>query len=191
MDTYKVKWTQLEAEIFRFLCIKSGSSFNLREIARPLQISPTSVSNSLKKLEKEGLVKITRSKTMNLHSIELNKDNPYATELKRIENLKLIYETGLAEFLKNTFPGCAIFLFGSYSRGEDVWSDEKEGHTSDIDIAIIGMESKTDIQFKVTKFDKLLERKVTINFYSSWKDIHKDLKENILRGIIIKGDIEL
>ncbi|MEI6732119.1 MAG: ArsR family transcriptional regulator, partial [archaeon] len=117
MDRYNSTWTQLETGVFRFLCVRSGSSFNLRGIARPLKASPTAVSNSLKKLEKEGLVKITRSKTMNLHSIELNRDNPLTIELKRVENLRLIYESRLSNFLKDSFPGCTIVLFGSYSRG--------------------------------------------------------------------------
>ena len=31
MDMYKVKWTQLQAEIFRLLCTKAGSSLNLNK----------------------------------------------------------------------------------------------------------------------------------------------------------------
>ncbi|MDP1695573.1 MAG: winged helix-turn-helix transcriptional regulator [archaeon] len=188
MDMYKFKWTQLEASVFRFLCIKSGYSFTLRAIAKSLNASPTGVSNALKRLEKEEIVKIIKSNTMNLSSIELNRDNARTMELKRLENLKIIYESGLSEFLKDSFPGCTIVIFGSYSIGEDVWTDKIEEHSSDIDIAVIGTKGKN---IDLNKFDKLLERKISINFYSSWKDIHKNLKENILRGIILKGNIEL
>lgn len=179
---YKVKWTQSEAEIFRFLCIKSGFSFNLRGIARPLGMSPTGVSNALKKLEKEKIIKIEKSKTMNLFSIELNRDNPLVIGLKRAENLRLIYESGLYNFLYESFPGGTVILFGSYSKGEDVWGK------SDIDIAVIGIKSK---EINLTEFDKKLERTVIINFYHSWKDIHKHLRESILTGIVLKGGIEL
>jgi predicted nucleotidyltransferase len=188
MDMYKVKWTQLESSILRFLCIKAGSSFNVRAIAKELNVSPTAISNSVKNLEKENTIKITKSKIINLHLIELNRENPIAIEFKRIENLKLIYESELNYFLGENFPGCTILLFGSYSRGEDIWSEEVEKHTSDIDIAIIGSKRK---ELNIEKFNKLLERKITLNFYPSWKEIHKDLKENILRGIILKGDITL
>ena len=182
---YKLKWTRLQSEIFRLLCIKAGQSLNLRGVARPLKVSPTAVSNALIELEKEGLIKVEKSKTMNLMSIEFNRDNKKAVEMKRVENLKMIYESGLSDFLFNEFPGCAIILFGSYSIGEDTWTRESR---SDIDIAIIGTKGKDQ---ELTKFDKILERTVFINFYESWKDIHKQLKNNILNGILLSGGIEL
>jgi len=179
MDTYQIKWTRLQERIFRFLCIKAGTSLNLRGIARPLKVSPTAVSNALGELEKEELIKVEKSKTMNLMSIELNRDNPKAIQWKRTENLKLIYESGLADFLHEEFPGCTIILFGSYSRGEDVWG-------SDIDIAIIGTKEKS---VKLNEFEKKLEGIININFYKSWKiDIH--LKNNIMNGIVLSGGVD-
>jgi len=62
MDMYKVKWTRLQSEIFRYLCIKSGQSFNLRGLARPLKVSPTAVSKALNDLEKEKLIKVKNQK---------------------------------------------------------------------------------------------------------------------------------
>lgn len=187
MDMYKVKWTRLQARIFRFLSVKAGQSLNLRGVARPLKVSPTAVSNALAGLEKEGLIKVKKSKTMNLLSIEFNRDNPKAVEMKRVENLKMIYESELSRFLFDEFPGCTIILFGSYSRGEDTWVETGENR-SDVDIAIIGTKGK---KVDLTIFDKMLERTVIINFYGSWKDIHKHLKNNILNGILLSGGIEL
>lgn len=186
MDMYKIRWTRLQAEIFRFLCIKAGQSLNLRGIARPLKVSPTAVSKALAGLKKEGLIKIQKSKTMNLLSIEFNRDNNKSVEMKRVENLKLIYESGLSDFLFNEFPGCTIVLFGSYSRGEDIWLGEE--NRSDIDVAVVGTKGKDS---DLTKFDRLLERKISINCYESWNKIHKHLKSNILNGILLKGSAEL
>ena len=185
---YKVKWTRLQAEIFRFLCIKAGQSLNLRGIAKPLKVSPTAISNALPELEIRGVIKVQKSKTMNLLSIELNRDDNKVIELKRVENLKIIYESGLSDFLFNEFPGCTVILFGSYSRGEDVWIGDTEENRADIDIAIIGTKRK---EIDLTKFDKMLERIVNINFYESWNKIHKHLKNNILNGILLKGSVEL
>ena len=178
----------MQAEIFRFLCIKAGQTLNLRGIARPLKVSPTAVSKALTELEKEGLITVKKSETINLLSIEFNWDNHKAIQLKRVENVKMIYESGLSDFLYNEFPGCTIILFGSYSLGEDVWIGKSIEHRSDIDIAIIGTKSK---EVNLTKFDKMLERTILINFYKSWVDIHKHLKDNILNGILLSGGIEL
>ena len=185
---YHIKWTRLQSEIFRFLCIKTGQILNLREIARSLKRSPTAVSSALKGLKKEGLIKVNKSKNINLLSIEFNRDNHKAIELKRIENLKLIYESELTKFLGDNFPGTTIILFGSYSRGDDIIIDETEGHKSDIDIAIIGTKGK---EIELIKFEKSLERKIVINFYISFKEIHKHLKDSILNGILLSGSVDL
>ena len=187
-DMYKLKFTRLQNEIFRLLCIKAGMSLNQRGVARMLRVSPTAIAKSVQGMEKEGFVNVKKSETMNLLSIELNRDSKRAIELKRVENLKMVYESGLSDFLFDEFPGCAIILFGSYSRGEDVWTGENEENRSDIDIAIIGSKEKN---IELTRFDKILERAILINFYPSFKEIHKNLKDNILNGIILTGGVEL
>jgi predicted nucleotidyltransferase len=187
MDIYQLKWTRLQSELFRVLCIKAGQNFNLRELAKLLKVSPTAVSKSLPLLEKEGFIQVKKSETMKLFSISFNRDNPKAIELKRVENLKLIYEVGLPNFLFEEFAGSAILLFGSYSRGEDVVFKEKDSHKSDIDIAIISRKKK-DINLE--KFEKLLDREITLNFYDSW-NIDKHLRNNILNGIVLSGSVEL
>jgi len=99
----------------------------------------------------------------------------------------MIYESGLVGFLQEGFPGCAIILFGSYSRGDDILN-VNEGHKSDIDVAIIGTKGK---ETELTKFEELLERIITINFYLSFKEIHKHLKDSILSGILLSGSVDL
>ena len=102
-------------------------------------------------------------------------------QIKRAENLKMIYESGLADFLEKELPGSTIILFGSYSRGEDTIR-------SDIDIAVIGRKEK---HINLDDFEKKLERNISINFYASFKEIHKNLKENLFNGIVLFGGVEL
>lgn len=187
MDMYKVEWTRLQSEIFRLFCIKSGIKLNIREIAGALRVTPTAISKALQELKKEEIITIKKQGKINLVLVELNRNNVRAIHLKRTENIKLIYESGIFEFLYNGFPGCALILFGSYSKGEDVYT-EKEENRSDIDIAIVGTKGK---DMDITKFNKLLERKININFYESWNKIHKHLKDSILNGIILSGGVEL
>lgn len=181
MDMYQLKFTRLQNEIMRYLSIKSGMSFNLRGLARPLKVSLTAVSKALKLLKQEELVKVEKDPDSKRLSIELNKKNPDVFALKRIENLKLIYESGLVEYLSENFPGAAIILFGSYSFGEDTVH-------SDIDIAIVGSKEK---DLKLSKFDKMLERTIFLHFYNSLKDVNKNLRANILSGITLEGAVEL
>ncbi len=179
MDIYKLKFTILELELLSYFCIKTGEEFSQREIAQMLKVSPTAIGNTVKLLVEKDLVKVKKTKTINF--VKFNRENYKAIELKRVENLRMIYVSGISDFLENNFPGTTIILFGSYARGEDIYS-------SDIDIAIIGGKDKV---LNLDPFEKLVKREININFYSSWKDIHKNLKNNILNGIILAGSVEL
>jgi len=177
MEIYKLKFTRLQNEIFRVLCIKAGEKMSQRQIAKTLKVSPTAVSKSVRVLEKEDLIKIKKDERLKLTYVELNRDSEKAISFKRIENLKMIYESGLDSYLEENFPGATIILFGSFSYGEDTTA-------SDIDIAVIGIKKK---EINLEKFEKLLEREIIINFYDSLKDVNKNLRSNILRGITLTG----
>ena len=134
MDTYKVKWTLLGQEIFSLLCKRAGEKMSQREIAKILAVSPTAVGDSIKQLKNGDLIKIEKAKTVNF--ISFNRDGQIAMDLKRVENLKNIYTSGLSDYLEEELAGSTIILFGSYSKGEDT-------NTSDIDIAVIERKDKT------------------------------------------------
>ncbi len=74
-----------------------------------------------------------------------------------------------------------MIVFGSFAKGEDT-------HKSDIDIAVVGAKGK-DID--LSGFEKIFMKEVRINFYKSFKEINKELKGNILGGIILSGWIEI
>ncbi len=179
MDTSKLKFTTLGQNIFSLLCVKAGEKLSQREIAQSLKVSPTAVGKSLKTLLQKGLVKIEKTKTINF--VSFNRDEQKAVELKRAENLKNIYVSELSAYLGELLAGAAVILFGSYSRGEDT-------KASDIDIAVIGRKDKS---LELERYEKILNRKINVNFYPSWREIHKHLKNNILNGIVLHGSVEL
>ena len=179
MDIYKLNWTILEQEVFSLLCIRAGEKLSQRETAKILNVSPTAVSNSTKKLKASNLIKIEKTKTINF--ISFNRDEQKALDLKRVENLKNIYISGLSDYLEKELAGATIILFGSYSKGEDT-------NTSDIDIEVI---ERKDKMLELEKYEKLLNRKINVSFYDSWKKIHENLKNNVLNGILLHGGIEL
>ena len=181
VNIYKLKLTNLQQEILRLLFVKAGTSLNQRQISKILEVTPPAVMKALPALEKENLIKIQQDKETKRWSIELNRDHHKIMQLKRADNLKQIYESGLADFLEKEFAGATIILFGSYSRGEDLIN-------SDMDIAVIGRKDKL---INTANYEKLLERAININFYDSFKKIHKHLKENLCNGIMLTGGVEL
>ena len=176
----KLKLTILQQEILRLLFIKTGTPLNQRRIAKILKVSQPAVIKALPALEKQNLIKIIQDKESRRWAIQLNRDNHKAVQVKRADNLRQIYESGLTDFLEKIFAGATIILFGSYSRGEDMVN-------SDIDIAVIGRKKK---DISLTKFENMLEKRIIINYYSSFKNIHKNLRENICNGIVLIGGIE-
>lgn len=180
MEQYKLKLTRLQNEILRFLMINAGKGFNLKRIAENLEVSLTAVSKSLPELQQQELIEVNKNSETKHLKIEL-KESKKTTQLKRVENLKQIYQFELVDFLEQKFAGATIILFGSYSRGEDTIH-------SDIDIAIVGRQEKEII---LKKYEELFKRKIILQFYESFNKIHKNLKENICNGIVLSGTIEL
>lgn len=181
INIYKQELTNLQQEMIRLLFIKAGTSLNQRAIAKHLSVSAPAVMKAIPHLEKKEFIKVKQDKESKRWSIELNRDNYKIMQLKRVDNLKQVYESGLNDFLEKEFADAAIILFGSYSRGEDT-----EG--SDIDIAIVGRKDK---MIDTKMYEKCLERKININVYDTFKNIHKHLKENLCNGIILAGGVEL
>ena len=101
--------------------------------------------------------------------------------LKRLFNLKELYSSGLLAALSIEFPGSAIVLFGSYSNGEDT-------EDSDIDIAIIGYHEK---EINIRLFEKLLQRSLQFHFFKKSTDVHADLRENIINGVVLEGVLKI
>jgi|SRR3989338_3138618 len=181
INIYKQELTNLQQEIIRLLIIKAGTSLNQRAIAKHLGVSAPAVMKAIPELEKKGFIKTAQDKESKRWVIELNRENHKIMQLKRADNLRQIYESGLADFLEKEYAGATIILFGSYSRGEDIIN-------SDIDIAIIGRKEKA---INLTSHEKNLERVINLNFYNSFEKIHKHLKENLCNGIILVGGVEL
>ena len=181
VNIYKLKLTNLQQEILRLFFVKAGISLNARGVARALEVSQPAVSKALPLLEEENLITVDKDKESKRLSIKSNRDNPKVIWLKRADNLKHIYESGLVQFFYDNLPAATIILFGSYAFGEDTIN-------SDIDIAVIGANYK-DID--LTKFNKTLERVIIINYFKSFKAIDKHLLNNILNGIVIKGSVEI
>lgn len=180
VNIYELKLTILQQKILRLLYIKAGIQINKNQIAKILNVSQPAVMKALPDLEKRNMIKIKQDKESRRWAIEFNRDSQNMIWLKRVDNLKQLYDSGLVDHLYKAIPESTIILFGSCAFGEDTIN-------SDIDLAVIG--TKKEVNLK--NFEKVLERNININYYPSFKDIHKYLLNNILNGIALKGAVEL
>ena len=178
---YKLELTILQQKVLRFLFIHAGESFTARAISKSLGVSQPGLSKSLPGLKKIGFVNVLKDRESKRLTIKLNRDSQLAIGIKRADNLMQIYESGIVSFLEEYLPGATIILFGSYSRGDDT-------NVSDIDIAVIGRKEK---EVDTTIYERVLQRKINLQFYSSMSSVQKELRENLCNGIIIAGSVEL
>ncbi|MCD6589710.1 nucleotidyltransferase domain-containing protein [Candidatus Woesearchaeota archaeon] len=152
--------------------------FFMRELSRRTKISQPSVINHLRALMKEGL--IIREEKGLYPTYKANRENEIFKILK-ISNLILrMKSSGLIDYIYNTVFPDVIILFGSAARGEDI-------ETSDIDLFVQAKEKK----LKLAKYEKQLNRKISIFFKEDFGKLNEELKNNILNGIVLKGYIKV
>ncbi len=166
-----------EQKILKTIFENPTTKFHLLELARQTKLHPNTVLNTLKVLEKKGL--IIQEKKKYLKEISGNKDNPFFNIEKRVFNLNQIYESGILDVIVKKFNPESVSIIGSYSRGEDI-------ENSDIDMVIISKEKYSNISLE--KFERILKRKIHL-LVLRYKEMSEEFYINFINGVIIYGAI--
>lgn len=149
-------------------------SFRLREISRISKIAPLSVMNYLKEFEKEELIRKYIQRGIPFY--QSSRDNEKFILYKKISIIYELDECGLIEFIWEKLAPEAIILYGSFSKGEST-------ENSDIDLFLICKDKEIDLK----EFEKKLNRSIHLMFNSNPEKIPKELKNNLINGIVLKG----
>lgn len=154
--------------------------FNVREVARLLNISPATASKELKLLAKENLLKERKERIFNFYKANLEDD--FYRDLKIFYNVRKIKESGFLEELNKFYLKPTIVLFGSSAYGLDT-------ETSDFDILIISEKTK---EFQnIEKFEEKMRRKIQLLVVKDIRDLKNErLINNVLNGMLIQGKIK-
>ena len=163
-------------EVFFDNPLPEGIGFHLREISRKINLAPKSVKLYLEELEKENLIIKKEHRIRKYPVYYADMDDNYFKFLKRLNIIQRIKESGLLDYLNEKCMPDVIILFGSASRGEDV-----EG--SDIDLYLQCAEKKLELN----KYEKELNRNISLFFEKSFDKLSEELKQNIINGDKLKG----
>ena len=154
---------------------------NLMEISTAIGIAHTSVKQNLKELTEQGFIEESIEKKgkrkFPIYTAERNAKE--FQQQKVLYNLSALLESSLIDFLADTLAPKVIVLFGSYRRGEDV-------ETSDIDLFV---ECKQE-DLHLMLFEKKLKRKIELHFNETFSSYPKELKNNIVNGVVLHGFLE-
>jgi|SRR3989344_2534235 len=153
----------------------------LKDISTHAKIAHTSVKQILKKLVIAGLIKkkIEHKGKRKFPLYGANKKSKIFTQYKKIDNIRSIIESGIITYIEEELTPICVVLFGSYQRGEDA-------EESDIDLFV---ESKQK-EISLKQFEKKLGRKIELHFKEHFTSYPKELKNNIINGIVLQGFLE-
>lgn len=150
----------------------------MRELSRNVKLAQVSIISHLKALIKEGL--ITKEKDGIYPSYRANREAE-CFKLLKMQNMRWrIYQSGLVEYLDQKLKPTCIILFGSAARGEDT-------EESDLDLFIQAQET----ELILSKYEKLLSRKINILFEPDLHQLSKELLNNLINGAILYGYLKV
>ncbi|MEK6913108.1 MAG: nucleotidyltransferase domain-containing protein [Nanoarchaeota archaeon] len=150
----------------------------MREISRNTKLAQPSIMNHLKALVKEGL--ILREEKGIYPAYVANRENEFFKEYKKADLILKMKQIKLIDYIYDSCLPNAVILFGSSSKGEDT-------EESDIDLFVQSPEKKLNLE----KYEKILKRKISLFFEEDFSRLSKELKNNILNGVIIKGYLKV
>ena len=173
------KWNIMK--VLTFFLENPRSETHLREIARRLKMSPSTVLRNINLLEKEGL--IARREERNATFFKPVMSNEFKA-LKVVYTLSRLEEAGIVQLISKKSRGLSsILLYGSAAKGED---DSK----SDYDFLVIAAECDAS----ALELSERLGRESNLQVYSisEWKKVSRDNRafylEVISNSISLKGE---
>lgn len=169
-----------EENVIKLFFEEPTKHWHFKEIQTRINIADNKISRWLKKFIKMKLINKIKVKGKMPYYISNYNNSEYQNK-KKLFALKEFNEKGFLNHLTD-LNSKTIILFGSFSR----WDWHKN---SDIDLFIYG----NDNNLKKTKYEKLLNHQIQIfNFKnkSELKKIPKELLQNIIKGDLIKGDLD-
>lgn len=152
------------------------SVFHLREIARKTDLSPSTASQAVNDLEKDGLVTTEKKVTKQVQA----SDNQLFRDHKRIHNLRQLLQSDLINKLEESYRPDAIVLFGSYARGED-------DSNSDIDLALVNGHAR---ELELGPWEKRLDRNINLHLIRL-QEAGDNFKTTLANGIVLRGYLDL
>ncbi|MCD6576030.1 MAG: nucleotidyltransferase domain-containing protein [Nanoarchaeota archaeon] len=170
----------IKDKIKEYFFLNPTAKMRVRHIERKLGLPLPSVIRYCKELSAEGILKKVVIDGVVFYTAERSSE-VFLLE-KRLFNIRQIYSSGLVRYLREEFSNPTIVLFGSYARGEDV-------EESDIDIYL---ESPSKKKVDVSKFERVLQRRVQLFKFKSIKKVgNKRLADNIINGITLNGFLKV
>ena len=145
--------SKITKKILNYFFVNPHESLYVNELSRKLQLDKRNLVKKLRELESEGILK-TRTRG-NLKLCSINKTYPLYKEYERIVLKTIGFEDKLKKIVEEIKGVKEAYIYGSYAKNKmDVHSD--------IDLLVIGKHDIVNLQRKIRKLQKEMEREINI-----------------------------
>jgi len=154
--------------------------WHFKELKERTKLADSKLAKWLAKFQKENLILRNKPEKKMPHYIS-NRFDIHFQNKKKLFAMQKLYESGLLDHLASLETPKLVIIFGSFVS----WNWQEK---SDVDLFIYG----DDSELKTFEFEKKLNREIQVFVCEDEKKIKRfgsELIRNILRGIIIKGEL--
>ena len=175
--------SEVTKKVLNYFFINPEESLYINEISRKLQLDKRNVVKKIRELEKEGILKSQKRGNLKLYSI--NQDYPLYDEYRKIIIKTIGFEESLRGILEDTGGVREAYIYGSYAKNE-------MRVNSDIDLLIIGDHNIIQLQRRLNKLQKEIDREINIVNMDE-DEFKRRVKRNdpIIAGILQQKNIKV
>ena len=143
--------SEITKKVLNYFFINPRESLYVNELERKLELDKRNLVKKIRELEREGILKSEKRGNLKLYSI--NKHYPLYKELKNILLKTAGLEDRLISIIRETKGVRRAYIYGSYAK------NKMDAH-SDIDILVVGSHEMIQLQRKLGKLQKELDREI-------------------------------
>jgi len=180
MIELKSKITQ---KLLDYFFLNKENSLYVNEIARLLSLDKRNLTKKLKVLENEGILRSEYKGNQKYFS--LNSKYPLINEYKRIFLKTIGFEKKIKELLNSLNGAQSVYIFGSYAK-------DKMDLSSDIDVLVVGKHDTIELQNKIGKLQRDINREINVISMSEKEFLKKKKnKDPFINDIFRKAKIQI
>ncbi len=175
-----------EQDVLRLFLDYPSKHWHFKEIKERVGLPDNKTSSWLKRFLSNNLIKRVKEEKRQPY-YQANYESPEYISTKKIFALNQLHQSGLLNYLLSIKGAQAVYLFGSFSRGD--WHKQ-----SDLDLFIYGKTKKENSAKKLNlyPFQYKLHREIqlfTAKNITELKKFGPNLLRSIIKGINLKGEL--
>ena len=171
----------VDLKVLAFFLANPRTAINVNELARKLQVSPTSANQAAKFFHSKGYLSKDEKGLAHYYQLDLN--NPVVISLKKAYGLDLILSSNPQEAFLNADDNIiSLALYGSYAGGD---FDED----SDIDFLVVTPSKKETLMAAIRELEDRLGKEVNVSAFKpgDWRAMAK--KDDAFYKNVIKQHV--